>query len=183
MKSRVILNPITKEKITLLSTEAESEGLYTIFEGEMIPGGSTCLHYHRLITQTYTVTKGQLFIHSGGDKMIQLKTGSKYTIKPGEVHSIFNPTTNTTGYTVKSTPGHMGFENMNRILSGLANENKVNHIGLPKEHITLALLMKMGDTYFTTAFSLFEPLIRWQARKAKQKGIEAEMLHRYCKPW
>jgi hypothetical protein len=43
--------------------------------------------------------------------------------------------------------------------------------------------MKMGDTYFTTAFSLFEPLIRWQARKAKQKGIEAEMLDRYCKPW
>jgi hypothetical protein len=85
--------------------------------------------------------------------MIQLKTGSKHTIKPGEVHSIFNPTTNTTGYTVKSTPGHMGFENMNAYYP-LANENKVNHIGLPKEHITLALLMKMGDTYFTTAFHI-----------------------------
>jgi hypothetical protein len=36
--------PNNKRKITLLSTEAESEGLYTIFEGEMIPGGSTCLH-------------------------------------------------------------------------------------------------------------------------------------------
>jgi mannose-6-phosphate isomerase-like protein (cupin superfamily) len=182
MNTRVLLNPITKEKIMLLSSAAASARAHTIAECELIPGGSTCLHYHRMMTETYTVTKGKLFIHFGGEKIIQLKAGTKHTIKPGEVHSLFNPTTTTTHYVLKNSPSNIGFENMTRILFGLANDGKVNPAGLPDNYLTLALLMNMGDTYFTSAFCWFEPWVKWHAKKAKHKGIEDDLIQTYCKP-
>jgi mannose-6-phosphate isomerase-like protein (cupin superfamily) len=184
MKTRVLHHPITKESISLITSAAESDGAYTLIESELMPGGgSTCLFYHRYITKTYTVTKGKLFIHFGGGKIIQLKSGSKYTIQHGEVHSIFNPTTNSSRYMVKLTPGHKGFENMTNILFGMANDRKVAESGLPKDYLTQALLMNLGDTYFTATFCFFEPWIRWHARKAKNRGIEAALISSYCKPW
>jgi hypothetical protein len=112
-----------------------------------------------------------------------LRKGEKYTIHPGEVHSEYNPTNHTVKFTVKITPGHEGYENMMRILYGLASDEKVNQEGLPNDFSTLALLMQMGDTYFTSYFTCFKPWLEWNARKARKNGTEAELYKFYCRPW
>lgn len=42
-------------------------------------------HKHYKMTQYYTIINGTLELHIG-DKTIVLKTGDKYTIKPGNIH-------------------------------------------------------------------------------------------------
>lgn len=42
-------------------------------------------HKHIKMTQYYTILKGELELHVG-DKIIELKKGNKYTVKPNTVH-------------------------------------------------------------------------------------------------
>lgn len=183
MNERILVNPVTKEKVKVLAMAAETNGNYSMDEGIMLPDGTNCLHYHRILTQTFTALEKPLHIYLEGNEIIRLNQGESYTIKPGVVHGIFNPTKHTVHYRIVTTPGHEGFENMYRILSGLADENKVNADGIPYDYATTALLMEMGDTYFMSAHTFFYPWIKWKARQARKKGIAQELLSKYCSIW
>jgi mannose-6-phosphate isomerase-like protein (cupin superfamily) len=49
-------------------------------------------HYHRHLTETYTVINGQLELHID-NQIIQLKPGDEYTIKPNQIHFAFGKST------------------------------------------------------------------------------------------
>ncbi|ANE52926.1 cupin domain-containing protein [Flavisolibacter tropicus] len=183
MNERILVNPVTKEKVEVLAMAAETNGDYSMDEGIMLPDGTNCLHYHRILTQTFTALEKPLYIYLGGKDIIKLSQGESYTIKPGVVHGIFNPTKHTVRYRLVTTPGHEGFENMCRILSGLADDNKVNADGIPHDYTTTALLMEMGDTYFMSAHTFIHPWVKWKARQARKKGIAQELLSKYCPTW
>lgn len=42
-------------------------------------------HYHRYLTETYTVIEGLLVLHIDG-QVIKLKKGDQYTITPNQIH-------------------------------------------------------------------------------------------------
>lgn len=183
MNERILVNPVTKEKVKVLAIAAETNGVYSIDEGIMLPDGTNCLHYHRILTQTFTAIERPLHIYLGGKEIIRLEQGESYTIRPGVVHGMFNPTKYTIRYRVVTTPGHEGFENMLRILSGMAYENKVNVDGIPNDYSIAALLMEMGDTYFIRTQTFLYPWLKWKARQARNKGIAQKLLAKYCPIW
>jgi mannose-6-phosphate isomerase-like protein (cupin superfamily) len=183
MNERILVNPITKEKIQVLATAAETNGAYTMDEGIMLPQGSTNLHYHRIITQRFTALEGPLHIHLGGKEIVRLQENESYTIKPGIVHSLFNPTSSPIHYRVVITPGHEGFERMMRILYGMADQNKVSAYGIPHDYATTALLMDMGDTFFINTHTILYPWLKWKANQARKKGIEQLLNTTYCTAW
>lgn len=152
-------------------------------EGVMLPDGANDLHYHRLLTQTFTALEQPLHIYLEGKKIIRLAEGESHTVRPGVVHGVFNPTPLAVRFRVVTTPGTVGFENMLRILSGMATENKVNTSGLPTDYATTALLMEMGDTYFMSAHPFLRPWLKWKARQARNKGVAAALLSKYCSSW
>lgn len=180
MNGRVFVNVVTKEHATILATAAETQGAYSTVEVQMLPEGSHSLHYHRLTTQTFTALEGSLHIHLGGKKVICLHKGESHTIRPWVVHGLFNPTKSVVRCRIVTTPGSKGYEDMIRILSGLAEENKLDKNGLPRDYSTTALLMQMGDMYFIKAYSFFYPWIKWKANQARKKGIDKEFYKIYC---
>lgn len=180
MNERILVNPVTKEQMRVLAIAAETNGAYSMDEGIMLPDGTNCLHYHRILTQTFTAIEHPLHIHLGGKEIIRLEQGESYTINPGIVHGIFNPTKYTVRYRLITTPGHEGFEKMLQILSGMADENKLNANGIPHDYTTTALLMEMGDTYFMSTHTFLYPWLKWKARQARKKGIAQELLTKYC---
>ena len=184
MKERILVNPITKEQVLVLATAAETNGAYSMDEGIMLPDGSNSLHYHRQLTQTFTaVGGGPLYIHLGGKEVIRLCKNESYTILPGIVHGLFNPTPFTVRYRILITPGHEGFEKMMRILYGMADKNKVNAYGFPHDYTTTALLMDMGDTFFIKTHTILHSWLKWKAQLARKKGIEKLLYDTYCMAW
>jgi mannose-6-phosphate isomerase-like protein (cupin superfamily) len=183
MKERILVNPVTKEKVKVLAIAAETNGAYSMDEGLMLPGGANCLHYHRILTQSFTALEGPLHIYLGGKEIIRLKPNESYIIKPGIVHGMFNPTKDTVHYRVVTTPGHAGFENMLRILTGMADENRLNADGIPHDYATTALLMEMGDTYFMRTHTYLYPWLKWNANRARKRGIEHQLFKNYCTGW
>lgn len=180
MEDRTLSNPITGEKVKLITSAQETAGACTIATCYLLPGGSKGLHYHKVVTQVFTALKGRLHLYQGGKKIIELRPGEQHKILPGVVHGLFNPTNEIVQYQLTITPGHEGLENMIRILYGLAYEKKLNASGIPQDIHTQALLMKMGDTYFMDAVTHFQPLINWKAKQAKKRGIEEALFSSYC---
>jgi quercetin dioxygenase-like cupin family protein len=180
MNERILVNTIIKEHATVVATAEETEGSYSMVDVHMLPDGSNCLHYHRLLTQTFTALEGILHIYLGGKQVVRLDKGESYTVKPGIVHGLFNPTKSVVRCRIVTTPGLVGYENTMRILSGLAKENKLNKDGFPNDYSATALLMEMGDIYFTKAHTFFYPWIKWKAQQARKRGIEKAFFKNYC---
>jgi len=183
MNERILVNPVTKVQVRLLTSAAETNGAYSMNEGVMLPDGANGLHYHRMLTQTFTALERPLHLYLEGKKIISLKEGESYTVTPGVVHGVFNPTKYTVRYRVITAPGKEGFENMLRILYGLAEENKLNTNGLPTDYATTAMLMEMGDTYFMNTHSFLTLWLKWKARQARNRGVAKELLTKYCSSW
>lgn len=59
-------------------------------------------HKHLIMTQNYTILSGTLELHIG-EKIIELKSGDKYTIPPGNVHWAVSK--NECWVEIYSTPG------------------------------------------------------------------------------
>lgn len=183
MNERILVNPVTKEKVRLLAIAAETNGAYSMNEGLMLPDGVNSLHYHRILTQTFTALERPLHLYLEGKRVIRLEEGESHTVSPGVVHGMFNPTKFTVRYRLLTTPGNAGFENMLRILAGIAEEDKVNTNGLPTDSTTTALLMEMGDTYFMNTLPFLTPWLKWKAWQARKKGVAKELLLKYCSSW
>jgi quercetin dioxygenase-like cupin family protein len=183
MNERILVNPVTKEKVRLLAIAAETNGAYSMSEGIMLPDGVNGLHYHRILTQTFTALEHPLHLYLEGQIILRLEEGESHTVSPGVVHGLFNPTKFNVRYRVVTTPGNEGFESMLRILSGMAEEDKVTTSGLPPDYTTTALLMEMGDTYFINTHTFLTPWLKWKARQARNKGVAKELLSKYCSSW
>jgi len=56
----------------------------------------------------------------------------------------------------------------------------MNKQGVPTSIVHLALLVELADTGVPGFFSMIAPLMRVIAQRARRKGVERELIERYC---
>jgi quercetin dioxygenase-like cupin family protein len=176
---RTVVNPIIRDKATFLETSRETGGRYTLVEVELAEGGGNGLHIHTDYAETFMPVEGQLSIEVDGKKL-RLQPGDQATAEIGAVHRFFNETGGPIRFRVRLTPGHEGFENSVRIAYGLAVDGLCNAKAVPKNLYHLAVIVVMGGHKMTGALKLIQPLFGWLARRARRRGIERQLMERYC---
>ena len=81
----------------------------------------------------------------------------------------------------ESRPGYPGLEQFAQIAYGLARDGYVNKKGFPNRISHIALLMEMGDVRIPgPIFRLIGPVLRWIASRARRRGVEQDLIERYC---
>ncbi len=175
---RVFVNPIYKDKATVLESVEETGGRYMVGELEIAPGGGNFMHTHSAFEETFIAVRGTLGVVLKGKKYF-LKSGESITVPLHAPHHFFNSTNETVTCHLKFTPGHEGFVKGIAIGYGLAMDGKTNSKGIPKSLMHLALLMVLTDTKPTGIMGLLFPVFKWLANRAKKNGTEQALLAKY----
>lgn len=177
---RTIENPIIKDKATFLETAADTNGASTLIQVELAPGGGNGLHYHKKFDETFTVLEGSLGVQIG-KKISILNKGESATVPAGATHRFFNNSDQERAvFNVLLQPGNQGFEQTLQVVYGLAVDGRTTATGMPKNLYHFALIVHWSDTNIPGIFKLLEPVFRWLARRAVKKGIDQELIARYC---
>ncbi len=180
MRIRTIENPIIRDRVTFLKTSAETGGEYSEVLIELHPGGGNEPHYHTSFTESFTALEGQLGVLAGSKRRL-LSPGESATVPPRMVHCFFNPSSRVVKFKGEARPGHEGLEQFAQIAYGLARDGHVNKKGYPNRLSHVALLMEMGDVRIPgPTFKLLAPVLRWIARRARERGLERGLVERYC---
>ncbi len=115
-------------------------------------------------------------------KVYRLQKGETATARAGQVHYFFNDSKTVPAvFQVKLTPAAPGFEQSVQIAYGLATDGLTNADSAPKNPYYLALVVTMSDTHLTGFLRLLDPVLDWLAKRAVAKGIDKELIARYCK--
>jgi quercetin dioxygenase-like cupin family protein len=175
-----LFNPYQQDWVTFLETSASSGGERTLVEVELAPGGGTPLHYHDAFAEHFEAINGVLAVQV--EKEIHhLQPGETMVAPIGSLHRFFNPTDERITLRVELRPGSTGFEFGLRISYGLAVDGGMNRAGVPKSLYHLALITELSETRLHGLLALLQPIFGWLARRARGKGIERELLERYCR--
>jgi quercetin dioxygenase-like cupin family protein len=177
---RRIYHPIQKDYATFLETSAQTGGKLTRIEVELAPGGGNVPHYHNAFDERFEVVEGELEVLVGKETH-RLRPGDTKTAFANTLHNFKNPTAKTTRFLIDIQPGSTGFEQTLQILYGLATDGKANKQGLPSNISHLAVLLVLGDTRLGGGASLLMPVFRLLAARARNKGIEQELIRTYCR--
>jgi len=175
---RIFVNPVYKDKATVLKTSEETGGAYSLGELEVSPGGGNFMHTHSAFEETFTAVDGVLGV-AVEDKKYYLNPGESFTIPLHTAHHFFNDGKEPVTCHIKFVPGHEDFVNGIAIGYGLAADGKTNKKGVPKSLTHLALLIALTDTKPTGLMGMLFPLFKWLASKAKKNGTEKALLEKY----
>ena len=117
----------------------------------------------------------------GVSSLPPIEPGETATVPPGVVPCFFNPSDQFVRFKGEARPGHRGLEQFAQIAYGLARDGHVNKKGYPNRLTHIALLMEMGDVRIPgLAFRLLSPLFSWLASSARKRGVERDLIARYC---
>ncbi|WP_018923540.1 cupin domain-containing protein [Salsuginibacillus kocurii] len=177
---RSITHALTGEVITFLETTAETNGEYLLIKVDLPPGGDGPLkHYHLAFEEAFEVIEGELELIVG-DELIILEAGGTRTVPKTVHHQFKNASVNQpVSFHVKITPPHE-FEDSMRMLYGIIADGESNKKGAPKSLLKSALILDMQDTKLTKMPLLLQNfLFNILVKKAKKKGIEAELRRKY----
>lgn len=180
--SRRIYNPIQKDAAIFLVTAEESGGERTLVEIELAPGGGNQLHLHTDFAEHFEVVEGELVVQLGRDEHV-LNPGDTATAPARTLHRFYSRTSTPTRFRVDLRPGNPGFERALRIAYGLAEDGLLTATGMPRRLDHLAVLVDMGATLPAGPLAMLLPLFRWLAARARKRGVEAELIARYCQPF
>lgn len=175
---RVFVNPVFKDRATVLENVEETGGKYMLGELEVAPGGGNFMHTHIAFEETFTAVKGVLGIALKNKKYF-LNPGESITIPLHTPHHFFNPGKEPITCHIKFVPGHEGFVKGIAIGYGLAADGKTNSKGIPTNLMHLALLIVLTDTRPTGIMSMLFPFFKWLAYRAKKNGTEQALLEKY----
>ena len=174
-----IENPIIGDKITFVNTAEQTNGEKTLLEILLAPKGGNTMHYHTHFTETFTVIDGELK-YQLGKEIFTLNPGQSATIPLYAHHRFFSTSEKPTKFLCELNPGSKNFENALQIAYGLAREGKCNNKAVPKKFSHLAILFEMSQSYLGGFFSLIQPVLKFVAARARRKGVEKELINRYC---
>jgi quercetin dioxygenase-like cupin family protein len=179
---RTYHNPINGEYTTILQSAADTDGAYTHFEVTLTPGGGNPLHYHKGFTEEFTAIKGKLGLQLG-HKKFHLNPGEHAVVLPKAHHKFYNDTPETIIFRVKLIPAQPGFENFLKAMFGLVNDGKtITKNQIPKNMYHTAIMYHWGDTHFSNPLAkLIAPLFGLFYKRAVKKGIEQQLLEKYCR--
>jgi quercetin dioxygenase-like cupin family protein len=173
-----IRNPAIGDVVTFVET-AEETG-FTVVDVELAPKSSNALHIHRAFDEHFEAVAGQLTVRVDG-RTYRLEPGAGAVAPAGSVHGFANETESSIRFRVRLTPGHTGFEQGLRIAYGLAEDGLVRKGGVPRSLTHIALLTTMGDTQVAGPLRLAAPLFERLARRARARGVEQQLIDRYCR--
>jgi quercetin dioxygenase-like cupin family protein len=174
-------NPINGEYTKILETSAETRGAHTLFEVSLSPGGGNPIHFHTKFTEEFFAIKGSLGLQSSKKKLL-LAPGESLVVSPFTHHKFFNNSTEEIIFRVKLTPGQPDFENFLKAMFGLVNDRKtITKNQIPKNIYHTAVMFAWGDTHLINPIiKLSKPILYKLYKKAQAKGIEQQLLNRYC---
>jgi quercetin dioxygenase-like cupin family protein len=177
---RSIYNPIQKDKVTFLETSADSGGACTLVEVELADGGGVGLHYHKTYSESFECIEGEVQVRL--DKTVHtLRAGGSAKADPNVNHFFRNRSGKPCRFRVKLTPASRGFEQSLQVGYGLARDGQCKPNGFPKDKLALAWLFEISESNLPGWMSIFEFILRRQARKAREKGIDKTLLEKYVK--
>lgn len=175
-----LTNPISGEKVTFISTSAETNGLKSVIEIELQPKAEgPPPHYHNAYSETFRILEGEISLQIGHEYKTA-KEGDIYTVGKSQLHTFKNESGFPARIEVTLSPGHEGFENAISILFGLSKDGLVSKKGLPKKLINLAIINNLSDSHFTGVFSFVSYLLNILISNKKMKTTQNELLKNYC---
>jgi quercetin dioxygenase-like cupin family protein len=169
-----------KDSVTFLRTSEETNGKMTEAEITLMPGGGNPLHYHKTYSETFKAIEGELGVRLGKNNTKILKPGESYSVAPMTAHCFFNPTEKEIKFNITLTPGHTGFENSLRIIYGLASDGLTDKNTVPKSLKHTAIIVCMSDMNLPGLLTLFFPVLKAIAKRAKASGEEQRLIDKYC---
>jgi len=145
-KNKLISNPITKQNIRFVQTAKDTSGklleMETIYHTRSLEPPP---HYHPYQDEHFTVIAGEMTVRIDGQLKV-LKTGDTLHVPKNKVHSMWNNSNGKTAVNWKMYPA-MNMENFLETAMGLAQDNKVNHEGMPGI-LQIALMANKFDGVF-----------------------------------
>jgi quercetin dioxygenase-like cupin family protein len=177
---RKIYNPIQKDQVTFLRTHADTNGECTLVEVELADGGGVGLHYHKTYTEMFDCLEGVVEVQVGKTVHL-LKAGQSAIAAPYMNHLFRNRSGRPCRFRVEIRPASRGFEKSLQIGYGLACDGHCKPNGFPKDKLALAWLFDISESNLPGWMSLFEFILRKQAKKARRKGIDKELEERYVR--
>ncbi len=177
---RKIFNPIQKDYVTFIKTHADTNGAYTLVEVELANGGGVGLHYHKTYSEKFDCLDGEVQVQLG-KKINTLKAGESATAQPAINHLFRNRSGKPCRFRVELRPASRGFEQSLQIGYGLANDGLCKSNGFPKDKLALAWLFDISESNLPGWMSIFEFILRKQAKKARQKGIDKQLTEKYVR--
>ena len=175
---RKIYNPIQKDTVVFLKTAEDTNGEYTLVEVELADGGGVGLHYHKTYKESFSCTVGEVQVRLG-KKLHTLKAGESATADENIRHLFRNRSGKYCKFQVEIRPASRGFEQSLQIGYGLARDGQCRKNGFPKDKLALAWLFDISESNLPGWMSVFEPVLRKQAKKARAKGIDKELISKY----
>lgn len=180
MSDRRIYNPIQKDYATFLETSKDTNGARTVVDCELAPGGGVGMHYHKTYVEKFECQQGELKI-ALGKKVITLKPGESAIAEKNVPHRFFSTHNEVTIFRCTLEPASRGFEESLQIGYGIARDGGSDKKGMPKDKLALAWLFSISESNLPGWRSIFEGLLRSQAKKAIAKGIDKQLRERYVK--
>lgn len=119
---------LVKDKITFTKTTKETRGEMSLLLAEVYSGSGPPMHYHKVMTQTFKVLAGVLYLKIG-EQVHTLKAGDVYIVPPMVPHSESSEKGKLLRCEVEIRPGHQGYEDFmnmtyNRDPNSLTEEEK-----------------------------------------------------------
>ena len=177
---RKIYNPIQKDTVSFLKTSADTNGEYTLVQVELADDGGVGLHYHKTYSEKFTAVDGEVQVQLG-KTIYTLKNGDTATANPNINHLFRNRSGKPCTFLVELRPASRGFEQSLQIGYGLAGDGLCKSNGFPKDKLALAWLFDISESNLPGRMSIFEFILRRQAKKAREKGIDKELVEKYVK--
>ena len=177
---RRIYNPVQKDYVTFINTSAETNGEFTLVEVELAPQGGVGIHYHKTYSERFDCLEGELKVQAG-KTVHTLLPGKSATALPHVNHRFFNTSNNVAKFRVELRPASQGFEQSLQIGYGLARDGEVRPNGFPKNSLVLAWLFDISESNLPGWMSIFEFILRRQAKKARAKGLDKMLIEKYVR--
>jgi quercetin dioxygenase-like cupin family protein len=177
---RKIYNPIQKDTVTFLKTAADTNGEYSLLEVELADGGGVGLHFHKTYSEKFDCLEGELQVKLGKTQYT-LQPGQSATAAPHVNHFFRNRSGQPCKFKVELRPASRGFEQSLQIGYGLANDGLCKPNGFPKDRLALAWLFDISESNLPGWMSLFEFILKLQAKKARKKGIDSLLTGKYVR--
>ena len=175
---RKIYNPIQKDQVIFLKTHADTNGECTLVEVELADGGGVGLHYHKTYSEKFDCLEGEVQVQLG--KTIHtLQPGQTATALQNINHLFRNRSGRPCTFRVELRPASRGFEQSLQIGYGLATDGLCRPNGFPKDKLALAWLFDISESNLPGWMSVFEFILRKQAKKARKKGIDKKLIDQY----
>ena len=149
-------------------------------EVELASKGGVGIHYHKTYSEKFECLEGELKVQAG-NTVHTLVPGQTVTASPLVNHRFFNTSDSVCKFRVELHPASRGFEQSLQVGYGLARDGETNSKGFPKNRLALAWLFEISESNLPGWMSIFEFILRRQAKKARAMGLDKDLVRKYVR--